>query len=125
MGGVGVEHGARRAAGPSADVPARADGVSLIGELDHSGYETSPYLARRGDGQTIQLTELLYVVLEAIDGQRDLAAIADVVSERIGRRATPENVAFLVDEKLRPLGLLTMPDGSQPAVEKANPLLAL
>ena len=32
---------------------------------------------------------------------------------------------FLIDEKLRPLGLITLPDGSAPQVEKADPLLAL
>jgi putative peptide zinc metalloprotease protein len=34
-------------------------------------------------------------------------------------------VRFLAEAKLRPLGLLRQPDGSEPAVEKANPLLAL
>ena len=108
-----------------AGVPCRADGVELLGELDGSGFKETPYLARRGDGQTIQLTELLYKVLEEIDGTRDLDAVADAVSERIGKQAAAEDIAFLVDEKLRPLGLLCGDDGKQPDVEKPNPLLAL
>ena len=110
---------------PSVAVPALAEGVQLLGTLDASGFKEPPCLARRADGQTIQLTELLYRVLEAIDGRRDTAAIADQVSDRIGKRASPDDVGYLVDEKLRPLGLLKQPDGSEPEVQKANPLLAL
>jgi putative peptide zinc metalloprotease protein len=106
-------------------VPCRADGVQLLGELAGSGFRETPFLARRGDGQTIQLTELLYHVLEEIDGSRDFEAVAGAVSERIGKRAAADDIAFLVEEKLRPLGLLCADDGSEPKVEKPNPLLAL
>jgi putative peptide zinc metalloprotease protein len=34
-------------------------------------------------------------------------------------------VQYLVDEKLRPLGLLVAADGVQPKTRKKNPLLAL
>jgi putative peptide zinc metalloprotease protein len=97
----------------------------MLGRLDGSGYRSSPSLVRRADGQTIQLTPLLYQVLEAIDGRRGYAQIASEVSDRVSRVATPEDVRFLIEKKLRPLGLLRRPDGSQPAVKKANPLLAL
>ncbi|HEV3363170.1 MAG TPA: hypothetical protein VG795_03350, partial [Acidimicrobiia bacterium] len=107
------------------DVPVRAAGVNLLGVLDGSGYQEPPYLARRADGQTIQLTGLLYRVLEAIDGRRDLAAVARRVSEQIGKQASADDVRFLVEEKLRPLGLLRQPDGSEPVVHKAAPLLGL
>ena len=110
---------------PELGVPRRADGVELLGELDGSGFEQSPYLVRRGDGQTIQLTELLYVVLEEIDGRRDVDEVAAAVTDRVGKVAAGDDVAFLVEEKLRPLGVLCLADGSQPAVEKPNPLLAL
>ena len=36
-----------------------------------------------------------------------------------------EQVATLVESQLRPLGVLVLADGSQPAVKKANPLLAV
>ncbi len=107
------------------DVPVRADGVQLLGELDGSGYQEPPCLARRVDGQTIQLTALLYRVLEAIDGRRDLAEIARVVGEGVGKQASPDDIRFLVEDKLRPLGLLRLPDGSEPEVRKAAPLLGL
>ena len=73
----------------------------------------------------IQLSPLLYKVAEAADGRRDLAAIAEAVGADIGRHVTADNVRVLVDEKLRPLGVLTARDGSSPAVRKLDPLLAL
>ena len=103
----------------------RADGVQLIGEMNGSGYRRPPALVRRGDGQTLQLTRLLYLVLEAVDGRRTDAEIADRVSTAYGRRLHAGQVRALVDKQLRPLGLLRLADGSQPEVQKANPLLAL
>jgi putative peptide zinc metalloprotease protein len=99
--------------------------VELIGESAGSGFKEPPALARRGDGQVIQLTRLLYLVAKASDGQRDEAAIAEAVSEEFGRRVSADNVRTLVDEKLRPLGVLAAVDGSSPKLEKPDPLLAL
>src|SRR4051812_6229677 len=56
-------------------VPARADGLELLGEIPGSGYRQAPSLVRRRDGQTLQLTPLLYAVLEAIDGERSYPEI--------------------------------------------------
>ena len=104
--------------------PDRADGVRLIGEMRGSGYRQPPALARRSDGQTIQLTPMLYLLLEALDGRRDHTELAAVVSSGTGRDVSPSNVATLVD-KLRDMGLCTKADGSQPEVQRSNPLLAL
>lgn len=103
----------------------RADGVELIGEMVGSGYRVPPALARRVDGQTIQLTPLLYTVLREIDGEKTAAQIAESVSASAGRTVTEDNVTHLIDKQLRPLGMLVRADGSQPVVEKRNPLLAL
>src|SRR3954451_20727992 len=70
----------------------RADGLQLIGEMRGSGYRVAPSLVRRADGQTIQLTRLLYLVLEAVDGRRDTAQVAEAVSESFGRPVSPANV---------------------------------
>jgi putative peptide zinc metalloprotease protein len=107
------------------EIPARADGLVLLGEVSGSGYRDAPSLARRIDGQTIQLTRLLYLILEAIDGIRDHAQIASVVSESTGRSVGASDVAHLIETKLRPPGLLSNSDGTQPELIKANPLLAL
>jgi putative peptide zinc metalloprotease protein len=105
--------------------PRLADGVELLGEFEDSGFEDPPHLARRADGQVIQLTELLHLVADAADGERDEEAMAGVVSERFGRRVSTDNIRFLVEKKLRPLGVLAAADGSSPRMRKADPLLAL
>src|SRR4051812_50104360 len=53
-----------------------ADGVELIGEYEGSGFREPPLLARRADGQMIQLSRLLYLVAAACDGRRDAASVA-------------------------------------------------
>src|SRR5215208_2327391 len=113
------------AAVPDAAAPARAADVELLGTAEGSGYRRAPALVRRDGGQTVQLTPLLFYLLEAIDGRRDYDELADVFGERIGRHATADDVRFLVEEKLRPLGLLRHEDGTEPAAQKSNPLLAL
>ncbi len=106
-------------------VPVRAAGVQLIGEAKGSGYKEAPSLVRRSDGQTIQLTRLLYLVLEAIDGQRGLEEIAGHASNSFGRLVSAENVRTLITSQLLPLGLLRLADGSEPAVKKSDPLLGM
>lgn len=112
-------------AGPTQALLRRAEGVELIGEMAGSGYRVPPSLARRADGQTIQLTPLLYATLREIDGHRDLEDVAAAVSESTGRAVSEDNVLHFCDKQLRPLGLLVGPDGAEPAVAKRNPLLGL
>lgn len=107
------------------EVPVRAEGVQLIGQTQGSGYREPPALVRRADGQTLQLTGLLYLILEAIDGTRGLEEIAGHVTAGFGRLVSPDNVRTLIDSQLLPLGLLQLPDGSQPEVRKADPLLGM
>ena len=115
----------RKAAADKAAVPQLATGVELIGEYEASGYKEAPCLVRRSDGQTIQLTPLLYATLEQIDGRRDPSQIATALGERLDRPVSADNVRYLVAEKLRPAGLVKDKDGRDPEVQKANPLLAL
>jgi putative peptide zinc metalloprotease protein len=105
--------------------PRLADGVELVGRYEDSGFKEPPFVIRRGDGQMIQIPELLYVVAEETNGQRGYDEIAERVGERVGRKLSGENVQFLADEKLRPLGVLAQADGSNPQFKKADPLLAL
>jgi putative peptide zinc metalloprotease protein len=114
-----------RTAGSQDGRPRLAQDVELIGEYKGSGFKEPPYLARRGDGQVIQLPRLLYLVAEQADGRHDLDEIARAGAERFGRPLSADNVRFLVEKKLRPLGVLAAADGSSPRLQKANPLLAL
>lgn len=115
----------RAGGGDRVHVPERAEGVQLLGEMQGSGYRRPPALVRRADGQTITLTPLLYITLSAIDGRRGTDTIAEALSTAVDRHVTAEDVGYLIDTKLRPLGLVAGPDGAQPVTRKANPLLAL
>ena len=107
------------------DVPRHAAGLELIGRFEDSGFREPPYLARRSDGQVVQLSPLLYMVAEAADGRRGFQAIAEDITQRLGRRVSAANVQFLVERKLRPVGVLAASDGSTPALAKGPPLLTL
>jgi len=110
---------------PAADVPVLAPDTQLLGMQPGSGYVVPPALVRRSDGQVLQLTPLLYAVLEAVDGMRNADAVAQAASEICGRGLTGGDVRTLVEQRLRPMGLVLNADGTQAEFTKANPLLAL
>src|SRR5918999_5540399 len=83
--------------------PRLADGVELVGRFEDSGFKEPPYIARRGDGQVVQLPHLLYLVAEHADGSRSSEEIGERVSEASGRGLGAEEVDFLLEKKLRPL----------------------
>jgi putative peptide zinc metalloprotease protein len=103
---------------------ALADGVELIGEFKDSGYKKAPYIARRQDGQVVQLTELLYLVAEGLEEGGTYDDVAAYVGEAFGRSVSADNIRTL-EGKLEPLGLLVNPDGSQPEVRKHEGFLQL
>src|SRR5829696_9624459 len=101
---------------------ARAEGLELLGEVSGSGYKAGVRLARRADGQMVQLGPLMYGLLEEVDGRRDVAALAEATSQRIGRRLAPEHVVK-IGEKLAAQGLIAGFEDKAPP--KSNPLLSL
>src|SRR5690348_9617880 len=82
-----------------------AAGLELLGEVHGSGYRDGACLVRRADGQMVQLGPLMYGLLECADGTRDVHALADAMSERLGRRLDEEHVVRLA-EKLAQQGLI-------------------
>ena len=118
--------GERQPNRPLADeVPKIVDGVELIGEYRDSGFKETPYLARRSDGQVIQLSKLLYSVAENIDGRRSVSQIARDVTQKQDRNVSPDNVAFLVTSKLVPLGVAVLDGSPRPRLKRFDPMLAL
>ena len=95
-----------------------------MGRFEGSGLREAPYLISRCDGQVVQLSQLLYVIASCMDG-RELVAIADSAGERLDLRIKPEQIAYVAEHKLAPLGLVAHPDGSMPKLERRNALLAL
>ncbi|WP_217550769.1 hypothetical protein [Streptomyces sp. GbtcB6] len=96
----------------SSPAPRLSAGLRLHGEYQGSGFTEPKYIARRGDGQVVQLSRLLYLVASSVDGVRDAEAIAHRVSARFGREVSGENIRFLVEKKLEPLGV-TVPEGQE------------
>jgi putative peptide zinc metalloprotease protein len=122
------------AAGGDLRVHRLADGTELLGEYKDSAYQEPKYLVQRADGQVMQLPGLLYRVACSLDG-RDDGQIAADVNAALGQDLTADQVSFLVEERLRPVGLIapeaaepgTPDDGAAavPAPVRSDPLLAL
>ncbi len=114
---------------PAPPPPARwrtAEGVELLGRAQGSGLRNPPYLVRRADGQVMQVSELLNVVLREASTDRPVPELAAAVSETYGRRLTVEGLGHLIDTKLAPAGLLEDPSSEERAeVIRSAPLLAL
>ena len=108
----------------SNDRPRLADGVELLGEYEGSGFKEARYNIRRPGGEMVQLTELLYLIAEALDGRSDLEQIATRVSERYGRKVTADNVQTLIEKNLAPDGLIHGVE-ARAQEPKVDPLLAL
>jgi putative peptide zinc metalloprotease protein len=112
-------------AGPRlADPPRLADGTELMGEFRDSGDSQPPSLVRRPDGQVIQMSKLLYLTAAALDGHRDDAAIAAIVSAGLGKTLTAAQARYLITAKLAPLGVLAVTGTPTPG-PAASQLLTL
>jgi putative peptide zinc metalloprotease protein len=112
---------ARAAAAP----PRLADGVELIGLFEDSGFKEPPYIARRADGQVVQMAPMLYALAEEVDGERSYEEVGTALSHRIQRGVTGEMAEMLIEEQLRPLGIVAPKDGEHQELKKVDPLLAL
>lgn len=99
--------------------------MELLGEFSGSGFNDAPSLVRRADGQTVQVTPMLYQLLDALDGERNVEQLAEELGRRCGKAVAADDVRYLLEEKLAPLGLLSEADGSAPDVHKPTPLLGL
>nr|AQQ74944.1 hypothetical protein [uncultured bacterium] len=115
-------------------LPVLVEGAELVGEFKNSGYREAPQLVRLPDGQLVRLPPLLYLVAKALHEHRDLAGsdveraldrVAAAVTEQAGAQLTGEQVVYLADRKLAPLGVTTYSDGTAPEPVKADPWLAL
>jgi putative peptide zinc metalloprotease protein len=105
-------------------VPQLAAGVEVLDEYQGSGLAEATYLVRRPGGQVVQISRLLYLVLDGIDGQRTAAEIAARVTLAFGRTVSATNVDYLLEKKLAPLGLIaTEPGDGQSEAGGPNPAL--
>ena len=106
----------------------RAAGLDELGQAQGSGLRQPSYLVRRADGQVVQLSELLHVVVREVSADRDAVRVAEAVSAAYGKTLTAEGLTLLA-KKLEPLGLIE--DVSAPRSQvrarppRSNPLLSL
>lgn len=104
--------------------PQLLDGTELLGQATGSGFRDPPFLIRRRDGQVVQLSRLLYVIAAGLDGRR-LPDVAESAAARLEMRVTPEQIAYAVERKLAPLGLVAHCDGRLAPAPPQTALLAL
>ncbi|MGQ0678638.1 MAG: hypothetical protein ACT4OM_03095 [Actinomycetota bacterium] len=98
-------------------------GTVLLGPYQGSGFSETPYLVRRADGKTVQVSHLLYVVLDALANNEMTQDVIQEVQARSGRILSPETLQLIVERKLAAQGLI----GEAPPVAqvKARPILSL
>jgi putative peptide zinc metalloprotease protein len=108
-----------------AAIPELAPGVEFFGEYLGSGYTEPHYLVRRADGQVVQLTKVLDLLLRQIDGQGDVQTVADRLGAKLGQTVAADDVEYLLEHKLVPAGIVLL--GAAPAAPppRANLMLAV
>ncbi|WP_066287103.1 hypothetical protein [Arthrobacter sp. B6] len=105
-----------------------APGLLFLGPVEGSGLKDRSYLLQRGDGQIVQLSELLHLVMVSLSAEKSLEAAARDVSDAYGRELGVSGLLHLIDNRLAPMGLLQAADADLTDVRtppKADPLLAL
>src|SRR5580658_2550612 len=93
-----------------------AAGTELLGEYEASAFTQPRYLLRRSDGQVIQLTRLLYLVVAALDSGPGVDLVPQV---------SVDNINYLIDQKLAPLGVIAAENDSDKDVSKLQAVEAL
>jgi putative peptide zinc metalloprotease protein len=106
-------------------VPQLLRGVELVGEYLGSGLAETTYLVKKPGGQAIQVSRLVYLVLEGIDGIRTVGEVAERVSTAFGRTVSADNVDYLVATKIAPHGLVPGDGPDSAPGEEDQPVLAL
>lgn len=104
--------------------PRLADGTRLHGPYQGSGHVEPPCLIQRGDGSLVEVSRLLYLLAASVDGDRRAREVAAVVSTQLGRRMSASDVTYLIEHKLRPLGVLA-DSVAAPAAGSPPPVLGL
>lgn len=107
----------------------RTPGTRDLGEVQGSGLLDPCYLVRRGDGQVVQVSRLLYLVTKEVSANRDAREVAAAVSAACGRELSVEGLYRLLASKLEPIGLVKNLDreplGGRAPLPRSDPLLAL
>jgi putative peptide zinc metalloprotease protein len=118
---VGRERSEAGNTATGSQVPRLAPGAERLGEYQGSGLAEATYLVRQPDGQVVQLSRLLYLVLSAIDGRRTVTEIASQVTAAFGRTVSVGNIEYLLNSKIAPYGLLATGEPGGPGTRTRRP----
>lgn len=102
-----------------------AEGTELLGEYHGSGYREPPHLIRRADGRMLEVSPLLGVLAAHLDRDLDLEEVARRVGADLGRSISAQSVGYLIDTKLKPLGVVAGDECSRPPSAARLPILGL
>jgi putative peptide zinc metalloprotease protein len=106
----------------------RTPGTRELGPVQGSGLIDPSYLLRRGDGQVVQVSQLLYLVATEVSPDRQAHQVAAAVTAACGRELTVGGLNRLLTGKLEPIGLVQNLDRevtAPPPTPRADPLLSL
>jgi len=85
--------------------------------MPDTGFEVQPWLVRRG-GTFVQVSELMYELLQRCDGRSSVEQIATSLTRSSQWSVEPDHVRYLIREKLAPLGLVV--DGGSISVTASD-----
>ena len=104
----------------------QARGLEFLGPVQGSGLKDPAFLVKRVDDQVVLLSELLHLVVRAVEPPRPAEQVADDVSAAYGRTLSVEGLTHLVTTRLEPLGLVVPDESPEPTRSaRARPLLVL
>lgn len=82
------------------------DGLELLGKTKDSGYKNAVYLLRTPNNQYIEVTELLYQTIEALQTASSEHDVATNISKQQQKEVDVQAVRFLIEKRIAPLGIL-------------------
>lgn len=92
--------------------PELEPGVEPAGEFQGSGFQDRQWLINRG-GRYILVTELLYRIVERVDGTHTLEDIAAGVTRATGWLVSADQVRQLIERRLVPVGIIIPEDDDE------------
>ena len=107
--------------------PAVVAGVEFLGKMPDVAFTDQQWLVRRGT-QVIQLSEVLYRILECCDGKHSRRDIAAAVTEQTEWLVHEDAVSTVITTRLMPLHLIQMAEsvaGTRPPSSSVSSLLAV
>lgn len=112
-------------AGLHQPVPRLAEGTELLGPYKDSGCVQPPSIIRRADGRMLEVSPLLHQLAATLGHERQIGDLSARMTAELGRAISAHSVEYLIENKLRPLGVLADSSTAPPRPQSAHALLGL